>query len=219
MIRINLLPGAPRKQARGGAAASGAPPTGWIIGYAVASILTIAGLWLMYAQLSRELREQVAQNQQIEADIAELERSSADIEAVRAALAESRELEEVVAELQRARFGPTRVLMEVSHILSDRGAPSIDPRRLEELRRDNPLAGFNPSWDFHRLWITSFSEEERAVTIEGIGRTNEDVAEFLRRLSLSDLFENVHLSQTEAVTDATTRLEFIEFVLEATVRY
>ena len=45
------------------------------------------------------------------------------------------------------------------------------------------------------------------------------MAEFLRRLSLSDLFENVHLTRTEAATDAATRLEFIHFELEATVRY
>jgi type IV pilus assembly protein PilN len=218
MIRINLLPGAPRKQARA-SGGSGAPPTGWIVGYAAAALITVTALWLVYADLSRELREQNAQNAQVEADIAEIERSSANIDEVRAALEESRELEAVVLDLQRARFGPTRVLVEVAHILSEGGGPSIDPRRLEELRRDNPLAGFNPSWDFHRLWMTSFVEEDRHVEIEGTGRTNDDVAEFLRRLSLSDLFENVHLTRTEAATDAATRLEFIHFELEATVRY
>jgi type IV pilus assembly protein PilN len=220
MIRINLLPGAPRKAAKAAGAAAGGPaPTAWFVGYAVASVLVIAGLWLFYAQLSRDLREQVAQNQQLEADIDELERQSADLDDVRAALDESRELEAVVAELQRARFGPTRVLMEVAHILSEAGAPTIDPRRLEELRRENPLAGFNQTWDFHRLWLTSFEEEDREVTIQGVGRTNEDVAELLRRLTLSDLFENVHLTRTEAHADTETHLEFINFELEARVRY
>lgn len=219
MIRINLLPGAPRKQAKAPSAGVGAGQTAWFVGYAVASVVLVAGLWLFYSQRSRELREQVAQNRQLEDDIEELERQSADLEEVRTALEESRELETVVTELQRARFGPTRVLVEVSHILSANGGPTIDPRRLEELRRDNPLAGFNPSWDFHRLWMTSFEEEDRHVAISGVGRTNDDVAEFLRRLTLSDLFENVRLTRTEAETDTATRLELITFELEATVRY
>jgi type IV pilus assembly protein PilN len=219
MIRINLMPGAPRKQAKAAAAAGGPAPTAWIVGYSIAAVAMIAVLWLYYAQKSRELREQVAANNRLQEQIEELERQSADLDDVRAALDESRELEEVVNELQRARFGPTRVLMEVSRILSAGGGPTIDPRRLEALRRENPLAGFNPAWDTHRLWLTSFEEEERVVTIHGTGRTNDDVAEFLRRLTLSDLFTDVHLDRTEAEEDHDTHLELITFELTATVRY
>lgn len=218
MIRINLLPGAPRKHAK--AASSGGPtPTAWIVGYSIAAVAMVAGLWLFYAQKSRELREQLAQNRSLEGEIEELERQSADLDEVRTALEESRELEEVVNELQRARFGPTRVLMEVSRILSTGGGPTIDPRRLEALRRENPLAGFNPGWDAHRLWLTTFEEEDRVVTIHGTGRTNDDVAEFLRRLTLSDLFTNVHLDRTEAEEDRETHLELVSFELTATVSY
>lgn len=219
MIRINLMPGAPRKQARAAASSSGQPPTAWLVGYAVAAVATIAVLWLFYAQKARELREQVASNNSLETEITALERQSADLDEVRAALEESRELEEVVNELQRARFGPTRVLMEVSSILSANGGPTIDPRHLEELRRVNPLAGFNPAWDTHRLWLTSFEEEERVVEIHGTGRTNDDVAEFLRRLTLSDLFTDVHLTRTEAAVDTATHLEFMNFELTAHVSY
>lgn len=219
MIRINLLPGAPRKQARSASGGSGQAPTGWIVGYAIAAVAMVAGLWLFYAQKSRELREQIAQNRSLEEEIEELERQSADLDEVRTALEESRELEEVVNELQRARFGPTRVLMEVSRILSTGGGPTIDPQRLEAMRRENPLAGFNPGWDSHRLWLTSFEEEDRVVTIHGTGRTNDDVAEFLRRLTLSDLFTNVHLDRTEAEEDRVTHLELISFELTATVSY
>lgn len=218
MIRINLLPGAPRKHAKA-AAAGGPTPTAWIVGYSIAAVAMVAGLWLFYAQKSRELREQLAQNRSLEGEIEELERQSADLDEVRTALEESGELEEVVNELQRARFGPTRVLMEVSRILSTGGGPTIDPRRLEALRRENPLAGFNPGWDAHRLWLTSFEEEDRVVTIHGTGRTNDDVAEFLRRLTLSDLFTNVHLDRTEAEEDRDTHLELVSFELTATVSY
>lgn len=219
MIRINLMPGAARKQAKAAAAAGGPAPTAWIVGYSLAAVAMIAVLWLYYAQKSRELREQIATNNRLQEQIEELERQSADLDEVRAALDESRELEEVVNELQRARFGPTRVLMEVSRILSTGGGPTVDPRRLEALRRENPLAGYNPAWDTHRLWLTSFEEEERVVSIHGTGRTNDDVAEFLRRLTLSDLFADVHLDRTEAQEDHDTHLELISFELTATVRY
>lgn len=219
MIRINLMPGAPRKQAKAASSASGQPPTAWIVGYSIAAVATVAVLWLFYAQKARDLREQVASNSSLETEITALERQSADLDEVRTALDDSRELEEVVNELQRARFGPTRVLMEVSRILSTGGGPTIDPRRLEALRRVNPLAGFNSGWETHRLWLTSFEEEERVVEIHGTGRTNDDVAEFLRRLTLSDLFTDVHLNRTEATVDTATHLEFMNFELTAHVSY
>ena len=106
-----------------------------------------------------------------------------------------------------------------SRILSDGGGPTIDPRELERMQRDNPLAGFNAGWDGRRLWLTSFEEDQRQVRIHGVGRTNDDVAEFLRRLTLSELFEAVALDKTEAAQDTTTHLDMIAFELSATVHY
>jgi Tfp pilus assembly protein PilN len=57
------------------------------------------------------------------------------------------------------------------------------------------------------------------VQIHGAGRTNEDVAEFLRRLTLSDLFAQVTLTKTEAAEDEATHLDVINFELAATVNY
>ncbi|UJR79046.1 PilN domain-containing protein [Sandaracinus amylolyticus] len=217
MIRINLLPAA-KKQARG-VSAGGGGATPWAVGYAATALLTCVVLAVVYFGKESELQEQAARNAALETQIRQLTAQSASIDEVRAQLARSQELEQVVAELQRARFGPTRVLMELSRILSAGGGPSIDPQRLEELRRGNPLAGFNRGWDARRLWLTSFEEQDRQVRIRGVGRTNEDVAEFLRRLALSDSFEAVNLQKTEAVEDRTTHLALISFELTATVRY
>lgn len=217
MIRINLLPAA-KKQTRG-ISTGGGSSTGWVVGYAATALITCVVLAVVYFGKESELEEQRARNTALEQQIAQLTAQSASIDEVRAQLARSQELEQVVAELQRARFGPTRVLMELSRILSAGGGPSIDPQRLEELRRGNPLAGFNRSWDTRRLWLTSFEEQNRHVRIRGIGKTNEDVAEFLRRLALSDSFHEVLLQKTEAVEDRETRLQLIAFELTATVRY
>jgi hypothetical protein len=53
----------------------------------------------------------------------------------------------------------------------------------------------------------------------GQGKTNEDVAEFLRRLALSEVFETVTLTKTEATEDNASGLSFIGFELTCRVRY
>lgn len=218
MVRINLLPSA-RKQMRSASGGGDGGATPWIIAYVAAAFVTVLVCALLYFRGSGALDEQRAQNSALQGAIATLSTQSANIDEVRGQLAQSQDLEEVVGELQRARFGPTRVLMEMSRILSASGGPTVDPERLEAIRRDNPLAGFNPTWDTRRLWLTSFTEEDRHVRIEGLGKTNEDVAEFLRRLTLSDSFGNVTLTKTEATIDQESHLDLISFELSCSVVY
>jgi Tfp pilus assembly protein PilN len=123
-------------------------------------------------------------NRDLDREIADLEQRTARLDELRAQLARSVRLEEVVAELNAARTGPLRVMMELSRILSVPGGPTIDPEALERQRQVNPYAGFREGWDVRRLWLKSFTESERVCEIAGEARTNEDVAEFLRRLSL-----------------------------------
>lgn len=216
MIRINLLPQAKAK-------AKGAPSPGsgqgWLVAYFAAVLVSCALLAGVYFVYSARLEERQRRNADLQAQITQARTLSANLDEVQGKLKRSQDLERVVGELQKARLGPTRVLMELSRILSINGGPTIDPQRLEQLKRDNPLAGYNPGWDGRRIWVTSFKEEERACTILGVGKTNEDVAEFLRRLALSDLFEEVTLEKTQAQTDADTQLPMIGFELTAKVRY
>jgi hypothetical protein len=57
----------------------------------------------------------------------------------------------------------------------------------------------------------------------GVGKTNDDVAEFLRRISVSRYFQNVKLVKTEeknvAAGKTTTSLNVIAFEMRASVRY
>jgi type IV pilus assembly protein PilN len=185
----------------------------------VAGALMIVVLVFVYLAKVRERDDQLAQNRALQNEIHDLESQSANIDQVRAELAHSHELEEVVSELQRARYGPTQILMELSRILSVNGGPTVDPQRLEEIRRQNPLAAYNTAWDPHRLWMTEFVEEDRQCTIRGAGKTNEDVAEFLRRLTLSESFEQVELVKTQGAEDQATHLPVIEFELTCRVIY
>lgn len=213
MIRINLLPASKRAAA---VTTSGSAQL-WGVVYLVGVGLTIMALLFVYYVYDGKLQEQNAANAAIQRDIDDMRARSRRLEEVRAELERSRQLEQVVEELNRARSGPIRVMMELSNVLSTGVGPTIAEGRLEQLRQSNPLAGFNPSWDVRRLSIDSFVEQQRTVTVRGKGRTNEDVAEFLRRLSLSELFSEVTLMRTEA--KAVAGVDVIEFELTCKVTY
>lgn len=223
MIRINLLPQG-KNQGRSKFAApsgggGGGSVQGWYIGYVVAALVAVIVLAAWYVTTKSKLDELTSTNQQLQTQIDGEKQKSAQIEEVRTKIAESKKLEELVAELNKARLGPTRVMMELSRILSVGGGPSVDLQELERMRRENPLAGYNASWDPRRLWLLSFEERQRKCKIRGRGRTNEDVSEFMRRLSLSNVFEEVKLTRTEQVTDQKTKLSLIAFELTSKVKY
>jgi type IV pilus assembly protein PilN len=111
------------------------------------------------------------------------------------------------------------MLMELSRILSEGGGPTVPPDKLEEMRRDNPMLVFNPGWDIRRLWLVSFSEAGHQCEMAGYGKTNEDVAEFLRRLNISELFQEVTLEGTSAAADPGTGLPVVSFSLTCKVKY
>lgn len=213
MIRINLLPEAKRV-----AAASGSTQV-WGIIYLLSVFAWGVVLFLFYLNYQSSLEEQQAANRALTQQIEGAKSKSADIGEVEAQLAKSRQLEEVVSKLQSARQGPARVLMELSRILSEGRGPTVSAGKLEALRQDNPLAGYNAGWDIRRLWLTSFSEKDRACTIRGFGKTNEDIAEFLRRLALSNLFEKVTLTRTNAGVDGLSKMPAVSFDLSCAVRY
>ncbi|MFW6049995.1 MAG: PilN domain-containing protein [Myxococcota bacterium] len=216
MIRINLLPTA--KQRKAVPTPSGTTAA-WLVVYLVGAALWAVGLGVVHFLYQGRLDEQREQNAALEQRIQMLEQKSAGLDELKARLERSKQLASVVKELERGRTGPTRVLFELSAILSEGKGPSIDPQKLERLRRENPLAGFNRSWDVRRLWIDSFQEEHRECSITGRGKTNEDVAEFLRRLALSELFRNVTLQRTEMVEDKETGLPLVGFELTCEVDY
>lgn len=213
MIRINLLPESRR------AAAGGASAQLWGVVYLLATFAWCVVLFLFYLNQASALEEQQAKNNEVEEQIKRARSGTGNVEALQAQLAESRKLEGVAAQLQNARLGPARLLMELSRIISQGGGPTVDADVLARMRQDNPLAGYNPGWDIRRLWLKSFEEQGGDCQILGHGKTNEDVAEFLRRLSLSEVFEEVQLQSTEAAKDPATKLPVVQFRLACKVRY
>ena len=142
MIRINLLPSDKKKRAR--RIAPTALPTGdislgaWgaVYGGAIAVWFVVMGI-LYFAQ-SGDLEALEQENKTFEARRDQLQGKTKGLAEVEGRLEKSRRLEKVVQELERARRGPTRAVMELSKVLSIPGGPTINPAELERMREERP---------------------------------------------------------------------------------
>jgi type IV pilus assembly protein PilN len=214
VIRINLLP---QKRRVERAKSDGSQL--WL-GVALAVFLVeVAALFVFHGIKNEELAEQGRKNAQLQAQIDQSKQAVAKHTEVKEKLARLRAREDAIAKLQSARTGPTAVLLELARILTPGRGPSVDPDKLTQLRRENPLAVFNPGWDARRLWLTNFIEEQRKVRLEGIARDGEDVSELARRMSLSSYFYDIRLLPAKKERDTATGLDLVRFQLEASVRY
>ncbi len=214
MIRINLLP-----QKRRVERAKSEGSQLWLGVVLAVFLVEVAALFVFHGLKNEELNEQTRKNAELQAQIDQSKQAVAKHTEVKEKLARLRAREDAIAKLQSARTGPTAVLLELARILTPGRGPSVDPDKLTQLRRENPLAVFNPGWDARRLWLTNFIEQQRKVRLEGIARDGEDVSELARRMSLSSYFYDVRLLPAKKEKDSVTGLELVRFQLEASVRY
>ena len=206
MIRINLLAQKKRAEKSEGSQV-------WLAVVMVVVLAEVAALFVFHSIKAEELADQTRKNAELAKQIEQAKRNVANHDQVKGELATLRAREEAIQKLQSARTGPTAILMELARILTPGRGPSVDPDRLAQLRRDNPLSVFNPNWDARRLWITGFVESQRRLKIDGNARDGEDVSELARRLNLSSFFYDVKL------LPATRDKDFVKFSIEAKVRY
>lgn len=215
MIRVNLLPRRKETTREGGKA--------WIALLAAAGLAMIVAIVIVHAGKKKELDDQTEANRAIEASIADKKAKVANHEKVKKELAEYQAREDAIAKLQAGRTGPTAMMIELSRILTPRKLPTMEEGALEKLRRENPGAVPSEKWDPHRLWITAFRETDRSVSITGFGKTNDDVAEFLRRLTVSKFFTDVRLVRTDERTEKDAALGVTytttSFEMKAKVKY
>ena len=212
MIRVNLMPQKRRADRSDGSQI-------WLALVMVAMLAEVAALFVFHSFKNEELNDQRRKNAVLTQQIDQSKSAVANHQDVKAKLAQLRAREEAINKLQSARTGPTAILLELARLLTPGRGPSVDPDRLSQLRRDNPLAVFNPAWDARRLWLTKFSEEHRNLRLEGFAQDGEDVSELARRMNLSSYFADVELLPANRVVDSTTKLEVVKFALEAKVKY
>jgi len=212
MIRINLLPQKRRTETSEGSQL-------WLAVVMVLFLAEVAGLFVFHGFKNEELKDQQRKNAELESQIQQSKEAVKNHPEIKAKLERLKAREAAIENLQKARSGPTAVLLELARIMTPGRGPSVSPERLSQVRRDNPLAIYNSTWDPRRLWVTSYTETQRRVRLEGLARDGEDVSELARRMNLSDYFAQVTLLPAKQERDPKTGLEMIKFALEAQVKY
>jgi type IV pilus assembly protein PilN len=215
MIRVNLLP--QRRDVR--ATTTTQTSQRWLLLILAAVVLEVIGLFLFHQVKVEELETQVNKNEVLKAEITNIKNLVANHEEVKKQLAVLRAREDAIAQLQAGRSGPTAVLLEVAQLLTPGKTPTADPDKLAQLRKENPLAVYNPNWDSRRLWMTTYDERDRTVRIEGLARDATDVSELAQRLKLSVYFYDVTMLPGKKEAETPTKLELVNFALQLKVRY
>jgi type IV pilus assembly protein PilN len=213
VIRVNLLP-----QKRGARSAAPAASQRWLLVVLGVLVFEVVVLFLFHKKKLDDLQDQQNINAQLNGKIDGIQKLVANHAEIKKALVALRAREDAIAKLQSARSGPTAVLLEMAQLLTAGKGPTADPERLQQLRKENPLAVYNPGWDTRRLWLTQYVESDRVVKIDGLARDGADVSELAQRLKLSVYFYDVTLlpGQKEAGKD---KLELVNFALQLKVRY
>jgi type IV pilus assembly protein PilN len=219
LIRVNLLP-QKRESKRGGLTlGTGDGGQAWMLVVLGVLLLEIVVLIVFQRRKQDELDVITKKNNQITANIDDIKRQMANHADIKNQLKDLRDREEAIAKLESARTGPTAVMLELSHVLTSGRGPTTDRDKLEQLKRDNPTQVPNPNWDPRRLWLLTYSEVDRTVKLSGLARDGEDVAELLKRLTLSDYFYELRVLPAAKQNDSVSHLELMKFELSAKVRY
>jgi len=188
MIRINLLP------AKKGSRVDAGQKQLIYMGFSL--LLVVGGVVFFHMGVQSDLDTLVRENNVIQADIDRLKAELGDYDKIRAQRQELMRQSETIESLNAARTGPVFLMREISEILTTGKGPTFDRVKYAEVLRRDPNAGFNAAWDTRRVWLDDFVEEGGRVQVRGSAKSNEDVAEFLKRLQASVFFEDVSLEST-----------------------
>jgi type IV pilus assembly protein PilN len=215
MIRINLL--AARKVKRRDAGEKQ-------LAYMGLSLLAaVAVMVFAYLGGQSQLEGVTRENDAVRADIDRLKAELGDYDKIKEQRQDLLKQQKTIQALQAGRTGPLYLMREMSEILTPNKGPTFDRATYEDRLRRDPNVGFNASWDTRRVWLDSFEEAQGKVRIKGAAKTNEDVAEFLKRLQLSIFFSDVTPESTTQINETTVggslSVKHVTFNLTAKVMY
>jgi len=213
MIKINLLRVRKQRRRDGGERA--------LVVMGAAVLVAVAAMAALYLVGSSELTALVRANDGVKDQIEQLKSELGDYDKIKEQRQELLKQQTTIEALKTGRTGPVYLMRELSEILTSHKGPTFDRTSYEERLRRDPNVGFNAGWDPRRVWLESYEEAQRKVRIRGSARTNEDVAEFLKRLQLSVFFAEVTPESTTQVGDnsAAAGAKRVNFHVSARVVY
>jgi type IV pilus assembly protein PilN len=208
VIRINLLPTRRAKRQEAGQRQ--------FILMGLALLATVGLIVFFHLQATTDLEKAQHDNTILQADVAKLKQELGDYDKVRGQREELLKQRKTIQSLESGRTGPVYLMREMSEILSPGKGPTFDRVTYEETLRKDPNAGFS-NWEPKRAWLESYAEDALKVKMRGSAKSNEDVAEFLKRLNASVFFKDVNLDATAQVSKGS--LKYVNFGLSTTVIY
>lgn len=211
MIKINLLPVKAAKRRELG-------QKQLLAGIAIVTA-TLVGIIVFHGTQVAHITELRDHNMQLSKDIARLKAEIGDYDIIKAQRDELIRQRDAIKRLQANRSGPTYMMRELSDILTPGKGPTFNKEQYEEEIKKNPNAGFNPNWDTRRAWLISYTETNHSVKIKGGAKSDEDVAEFLKRLKVSAFFSDVYWQQTKPEVDTKLNVSYVTFDVTCRVNY
>jgi hypothetical protein len=209
MIRINLIPQKRRKSATptrtiavaaargegGGALSFMLMLVGWVV-------VGGAGWYLVTVEddAAASFRAQAATVTKSTTDM----KAAIDTGSIETRTKEIERQELAIDKLKAKQRTPAFVMYEVASILTDAnkgGGPTIDQEKYKKNVKDDPHSQINDRWDPSALWLTSVTEVEGTLKIEGTARDAADLSEFTRRLRASVWFGDATHPNYERAAD------------------
>lgn len=211
MIRINLLPVKATKKREAG-------QRQLLAGVVVFSFVLVSVIVFHGTEVAA-INEVKAQNAASKQAIERFKQELGDYDKIKAAVEELKRQRDAIKKLQANRSGPVFLMRELSDILTKGKGPSLDKDSYESQLRKDPSSGFNPNWETRRVWLLTYEERAHSVKIKGAAKSDEDVAEFLKRLKQSPFFSDVYWQQTQPQVDARLNVSFVTFDVTCKVNY
>ena len=210
MIRINLLPVKRARKREAGQRQL------LLMGLGV--LAAFGGVAFAHVQATNDLEVVQRENRALQADIERLKAELGDYEKIRGQREELLRQRKTINGLNAGRTGPVYLMRELSEILTPNKGPTYDRLDFEARLRKDPNITINNNWDTRNVWVDSFDENNKNLTLRGTAKSNEDVAEFLKRLQLSVFFKNVNLAGTSAAS-VSSGVKAVTFSLSTGVIY
>ena len=169
MIRINLLP--VEEATRAADLRQNVALGTLVFGVALAGLVA-AHLWqgIRSAAAHRELHN-------LQSELRAIEGPYADALRIEQQKQELREKLRVIAQLEAKKFGPVRLMADLSTATPD------------------------------KLWLTEFADAGGTLKLTGLGVDEQTVADFMRRLGTLPFFQNVDLDETSQVDQDGAKLK------------
>jgi type IV pilus assembly protein PilN len=184
-------------------------------------VMTVAVVTIIvfHTAAASELAELTARNTELDNAIKRLKAEMGDYDDIKRQREDLLRQSDAIRRLKANRSGPVWMMREISDILTLGKGPTIDKAAYEEKLKTDPNAGFNSNWEPKRVWLVDYTERAQSVTIKGAAKSDEDVAEFLKRLKQSAFFSNVYWQQTQPQFDSKLNVAYVTFDVTCKVNY